>query len=113
MLHTFDEEGSHLNTRSWFAGNPVDLNQQNALPGLPELRSEHGHQDTFAKLEEWIAELGEVKYHDIEAKLFQVVIADVVFGLVPALGDEENTTIQLQPSSTNAFYEPWDGEYYT
>jgi len=45
-----------------------------------------------------------------ELNLFQTKIDGVVFGLVPA---EEIESIELQPSSTIAFHEPWDGEYDT
>jgi formate hydrogenlyase regulatory protein HycA len=62
------------------------------------------------KLDEMIAELGRFEFSDIEVKPFQTVIDGVVFGLVP---DEEHETVELEPSSTISFQEPWDGEYYT
>jgi len=63
-----------------------------------------------AHLNEWVAALGPVEYTDIEVKLFQVTIDGHVFGLVP---NEEHKSIELQPGNTIAFYEPWDGAYYS
>lgn len=91
ILHTFNKEGNHLETKYHSA----------FLIESPELS---------AKLAELIAGLGNVRYQDIEIKLFQTMIDGTVFGLVP---DEETETINLQPSSTISFQEPWDGEYYT
>jgi len=57
-----------------------------------------------------MAGLGETEFCNIEIKPFQVEIDGFIFGLVP---DEASKIIELQPSSTIAFEEPWDGEYYT
>lgn len=92
ILHTFDKDGTYLNTKYWVCNDSFD-------PAM-----------TSSKLEELVGELGEVKYKDIKIKLFQTTIDGVVFGLLP---DEENESIELQPSSTIAFHEPWDGEYDT
>ena len=62
------------------------------------------------KLELWMAELGEVTYCDIEIKLFQTIIDGFTFGLIP---NKEFSMIDLEPSKTIAFQEPWDGQYYT
>jgi len=97
VLHTFDEEGNHVDTKGWFAG----------------FGSESNGELSSKKLREWVAELGEVDYHDIEVKLFQVTIDGVVFGLIPDEEDEENISIELMPSSTIAFFEPWNGTYDT
>jgi hypothetical protein len=40
----------------------------------------------------------------------QTLIDGFVFGLIP---NEEDQTLNLQPSSTISFQEPRDGEYYT
>ena len=61
-------------------------------------------------LEQWIADLGLADYHDIEIELFQTLIDGQIFGLV---ANEQAEMIELEPSSTIAFGELWDGEYYT
>jgi hypothetical protein len=97
MLHLFDGQGNHLEIRSEFLGTAAESNAQ----------------ASSEKLEQWVDDLGEVQYSDIEVKLFQVTIDGIVFGLVPNTEDEENPSIELEPSSTIALYEPWDGSYYT
>jgi hypothetical protein len=92
VLHTFDKDGNYLQTKHWSSNDSFN-------PAL-----------TSSKLEELVEGLGEVEYKDIQAKLFQTTIDGVIFGLVP---DEETESIELQPSSTIAFHEPWDGEYDT
>ena len=92
VLHTFDQDGQYLTTAYW-------VNNDSRNPAL-----------ISAKLEEMVRGLGTVTYKDIAVQLFQTVIEGIVFGLVP---DEEYEGIELQPSSTIAFFEPWDGEYYT
>jgi hypothetical protein len=62
------------------------------------------------KLEEMIKKLGKTEFCDIEVKPFQTTIDGVVFGLVP---NDEYGSVDLQPSSTISFQEPWDGEHYT
>ena len=57
-----------------------------------------------------ISELGEVEFTDIEVKTFQTTIDGIVFGLIT---NEEYETVDLEPSSTISFHEPWDGEYDT
>lgn len=92
VLHTFSENGNYAETKYWSNANSFN-------PAL-----------TSSKLQELVVELGDVEYKDIQVKLFQTTIDGIVFGLVP---DEESETIELQPSSTIAFHEPWDGEYDT
>jgi hypothetical protein len=57
-----------------------------------------------------VNELGEVEFRDIAIKPFKTVIDGVEFGLIP---NEETQSIELQPSSTIVFSEPWNGEYFT
>jgi formate hydrogenlyase regulatory protein HycA len=94
VLYIFDSTGNHLETRHWYAGTTSETN---------------GRQTT-EKLEQMIAQLGTVAYCDILVKPFQTLIDGIVFGLVP---DEEYQTVDLEPSSTISFHEPWDGEYDT
>jgi hypothetical protein len=92
VLHTFDKEGNYIETTHWSDDGTVG----------PEMCS--------FKLEELVATLGDVEYKDIAIKLFKTTIDGIVFGLIP---DIQNESIELQPSSTIAFQEPWDGEYCT
>lgn len=94
VLYIFDNNGEFLEAKYLFAG----------------LTSETNGDPLNEEIEVMIAALGEVTYQDIEVKPFQTVIDGFTFGLVV---DEENETINLQPSSTISFQEPWDGEYYT
>ena len=94
VLYIFDRKGNHLKTNHWYAGTTAEI--------LPDT--------TRNKLEEMVNELGPVEFRDIAVKPFKTVIDGVVFGLIP---DDETESIELQPSSTIAFFEPWDGEYDT
>jgi formate hydrogenlyase regulatory protein HycA len=94
VLQTFDNDGTYLTTKFFFAGFTIDT---------------YG-QSLFDKVEDMVSELGEVVYQDIEIRLFQTVIDGITFGLIV---NEENEMITLQPSSTISFEKPWDGEYYT
>jgi formate hydrogenlyase regulatory protein HycA len=91
ILFLFDKNGDLMSSQ--FQSEPL---------------SRASYLDTYLK--EWVAALGPVEYMDIEVKLFQVMIDGHVFGLVP---NEEGKCIELQPSNTIAFYEPWDGAYHT
>lgn len=94
VLYIFDKEGNHLKTDHCFVGMTSDIN----------------HSITRSKLEQMISELGDVEFTDIEVKPFQTIIDGIVFGLIP---NEEYETVDLEPSSTISFHEPWDGEYDT
>lgn len=94
LLHTFDAEGNHIHTQHWYAGTTAEC--------------DNGLMDQ--KLEEMVEELGSIEFGDIIVKLFEVEIDGITFGLIP---DENFEYINLQPSSTISFMEPWDGEYYT
>jgi len=94
VLYIFDKDGNHLVTNHWYAGTTSETDQS-------VMRT---------RLEKMIGELGKTEFCDIEAKPFQTIIDGVVFGLVP---NDEYETVDLQPSSTISFQEPWDGEYYT
>ena len=92
ILHLFDKEGNHLETKYW--------------SGITESDGDK----TSMKVEELVSNLGKIKYKDIKVKLFQTPIEGIVFGLVPNL---ENETINLEPGAIISFEEPWDGEYST
>lgn len=94
LLHIFDADGNHLQTDYWYAGYTADI-----------------QDETIAeKLAEMVGSLGPVTYGDIEIRLFQVIIDGIVFGLIP---DKDYDMINLEPSSTISFQEPWDGSYDT
>jgi hypothetical protein len=94
ILHLFDRDGNHINTEYWLGGT---TNQVTDI-------------QLYSKLEEMVAKLGDIQFGDIEAKLFKILIDGVTFGLVP---DSEYGFINLEPYSTIAFGEPWDGSYST
>lgn len=93
VLYLFDEEGNFKEAKYYFAG------KSNSLKA-----------DTTEKLEEMVSQLGEAEYCSIEIKPFEIEIDGFKFGLIP---NDALEVIELQPSSTIAFTEPWDGEYYT
>ncbi|MVM38892.1 hypothetical protein GO730_17345 [Spirosoma sp. HMF3257] len=92
VLYLFDEDGRFIDFEYWYAGTTSE------------------RQDTTAKLEQMVSSRGPYEFSDIEVELFQTEIDGEVFGLV---ADEEGETVELMPSSTIAFSEPWNGEYYT
>lgn len=94
VLYIFDKEGNHLMTNHWYAGTT----------------SETDDVTMRQRLEQMISELGKTEFADIEVKPFQTIIDGVIFGLVP---DEEHETVNMEPSSTISFQQPWNGEYYT
>ncbi|MDQ8209670.1 hypothetical protein QEH52_19280 [Coraliomargarita sp. SDUM461003] len=94
VLYLFDPEGNFIEIKHWSGGTTAELN----------------HQEKQKKKDEFLTSLGKFELCDISVKLFQTTIDGVVFGLVPS---EKNEAVDLQPSSTIQFTEPWDGEYYT
>ncbi len=100
VLHTFDADGTHLETQTWFAGTTADGER-----GVIEKAE--------AKLEDMLRELGPIKLGDVNVKLFQVEVDGRTFGLVDASDpDDEYESIHLLPNDL-AFFEPWDGLYDT
>jgi hypothetical protein len=100
VLHTFEADGTHLETQTWFAGTTADGERE--VIGRAE-----------AKLEEMLNKLGPVRLGDVNVKLFQVEVDGRTFGLVDASEPEEDyESIHLLPNDL-AFFEPWDGLYDT
>jgi hypothetical protein len=100
VLHTFDKDGTHLETQTWFSGTTAE-GERGAIE-----RAE-------AKLEEMLSELGPIKLGDVNVKLFQTEVDGQTFGLVDASEpDEDYESIHLLPNDL-AFFEPWDGTYDT
>jgi hypothetical protein len=94
VLHIFNEIGQHLATKHVLVGTAKNVTDI----------------DIFTKLEELIIELGEIAFDDIEVELFETEIDGITFGLLP---NYEYGFVELQPNSTLAFGEPWDGSYST
>lgn len=94
VVYIFDREGNYLFTDHKNLGTAEEVKQI----------------DEIQILESMINELGKVNFENIAVKPFKTVIDDIEFGLIE---DEEFKGIQLMPSSTIAFFEPWNGEYDT
>jgi hypothetical protein len=100
VLHTFEADGTHLETQAWLAGVTADGERE--VIGRAE-----------AKLEEMLNQLGPIRLGDVRIKLFQVEVDGRTFGLVDASEpDEDYESIHLLPNDL-AFFEPWDGTYDT
>lgn len=101
VLHRFDSAGRHIDTAVERVEGTRDSNQQD-----------------WAKLDEMIAGLGEVKFGDIRVKPFRVEVGKIVHGLVyePEGWEEGYQTgdyVMLEPNDI-MFHPPWDsGEYST
>lgn len=93
VLYLFDKEGNFKETKYKFAGTSDSLKF-----------------DTEEKIERMVSQLGKIEYCNIEIKPFEIEIDGFKFGLIP---NEESEMIELQPSNTITFGEPWDGEYWT
>ncbi len=93
VLYLFDKAGNFKEAKYEFAGTSDSLKF-----------------DVEAKIKELVSQLGEIEYGNIEIKPFKIEIDGFQFGLIP---NEESEMIELQPSNTLAFEEPWDGEYWT
>jgi hypothetical protein len=94
ILHLFDKQGNHIETRHWLGGTTNQV-------------SDAILDDKLASM---VADLGDVQYGDIEVKLFKTEIDGETFGLVP---ETQYGFIELQPYSSIAFAAPWDGSYST
>ena len=94
VIYIFDKKGNLINTECKFIGftNEIKFDK-------PKI-----------ELDNMMLNLGLIKFQDIKVKPFKTTIDNIVFGLIPV---NENKSIILEPSNTIAFFEPWDGEYYT
>ena len=92
VLYLFDQEGHFIEADHWYAGTASE------------------NKDTNSKLEEMVSSRGPYEFCNIAVEPFQIEIDGEVFGLV---ADEEYETVELMPSSTISFAEPWDGWYST
>ena len=94
VLHLFDDDGNYLKTHHWYGGKTSECDQA----------------DMEEKLKAMVSALGPVEFEDIYIKPFQTEIDGITFGLIP---NDEYETIDLEPSDTISFHEPWNGEYDT
>jgi formate hydrogenlyase regulatory protein HycA len=100
VLHTFNREGEHLDTRAWFAGTTADGEELVVAAAQ-------------AKLDEFLGELNGRAFGDVVVGLFEVDVDGHTFGLVDASDpDEDHERIDLLPNDL-AIFEPWDGSYET
>lgn len=63
-----------------------------------------------------LLDLGEVSFERIEVAPLSIQYADLQFGLVPRVPEEEGDpwAVEVQPGNYMAFFDPWDsGEYDT
>ncbi|GAO41404.1 hypothetical protein [Flavihumibacter petaseus] len=94
ILHLFDQDGNHLETKHWLGGTTKQVTDRMM----------------FAHLAGMVEALGEIHYGNIIVRLFETEIDGVTFGLIP---ETQFGFIELQPNSTIAFAAPWDGSYDT
>lgn len=92
VVYTFDKKGRFISEKHWIASSDLDQHK------------------LYEKLEELIHPLGQIEFCDITVDLFETEIEGIKFGLI---ANKEFGVIDLQPSSTIEFQEPWDGEYDT
>jgi hypothetical protein len=94
VVYLFDHEGNHIETLYELVGKTCEL--------------QLGQSELILKA--LLKPLGKLNFRAIEVKPFSTTIDGIEFGLIP---NDETQSIELQPSSTIAFIEPWDGEYDT
>ena len=100
VLHTFNSEGRHMDTKTICAGRTAD-GEDVVVEKARSLRNE------------MLSSLGKVSFEDIEVELFSIEIDGFTFGLVDGSEPDEGIEkINLLPNGL-AFFEPWNGEYDT
>jgi hypothetical protein len=96
VLHLFEPNGRHIQTKHWFSGTTAD--------GEDTVCS-----NAKSELKRMIAEFGDVEFKDVAVRLFEIEIEGRRFGLI---ADEERGTVSLEPNDF-LFRAPWNGEYDT
>ena len=94
IVYLFDSDGNYIGNLHELAGKTSEI--------------ELGKSSQMLKV--LLDSLGKLNYKNIEVKPFSIIINGIQFGLIP---DDETQSIELQPCSTIAFFEPWNGEYDT
>jgi len=92
ILYLFDKKGKLLEYKYW----STDIDSE--------------RHKTTENIEKLVAELGKITFCNVELETFEVIINGIKCGLIP---NYEFNTIDLCPSNTISFQEPWDGEYFT
>jgi len=93
-VYIFNKNGKFKNAIIKYLGKASDLNGQS-------------QKNTIESI---LQEIDKYVFKDIEVEPFSISFNGIIFGLIP---EPETESIVLQPMSTIAFYEPWDGEYDT
>jgi hypothetical protein len=104
VLHRFDHEGFHTGSYVWCEGTVTEMRARRSKTDLAE-----------EKLNGWLADLPGLAYGPIAVRLFELVVDDVVFGLIPREVQEDGrdwSRVELEPDHLS-FTAPWDGLYDT
>lgn len=104
VLHRFDHMGFHTGSDIWCEGT------------VTELRTRTDRTDSAeATLNEWLASLPGAHYGPIAVRPFEIVVDDVVFGLIPMeyrVQGQDYLRAELLPDALS-FAAPWNGLYDT
>ena len=104
VLHRFDHDGFHTGSDIWCEGTLTEMRARKDKTDLAE-----------AKLNGWLADLPGLAYGPIAVRPFELVVDDVVFGLVPHEYHEDGqdwSRVELEPDHLS-FAAPWNGLYDT
>lgn len=99
-LYLFDKSGTLIDSKI------EDLGCRNLID----------HDNDVSLRDEWLRQLGEVRFGRIEVAPFAIERFGVTFGLIVSEPDDEcdEWVVELQPGNYMAFFAPWDsGEYDT
>ncbi len=91
VIHIFDKEGLHLESRQKYLGTTAELNGR----------------DTDGDIEELFKGMGRGQYADIQIQPFLIAIEGNEYGLIQ---DNENLCFNLMPNDIS-FSDPWEGDY--
>ena len=104
LVYYFDKEGNNIGTEHKCSEVPFDMEYFERMNSLQK------------EIEKMIDEMGIFQYCDIIVKPFEIKIEIennlISFGLIPCHHDGYST-VDLMPSSSISFREPWDGSYDT
>lgn len=104
VLHRFDHDGFHTGSDIWCEGTVTEMRARKSSTDLAK-----------ARLDEWLADLPGLAYGPIAVRPFELVVDDVVFGLIPREWHEDSqdwARVHLVPEDL-CFAPPWDGLYDT
>ena len=104
VLHRFDHDGTHTGSDIWCEGTVTEIRARQSSADLAE-----------AKLNEWLIDLPGLAYGPIAVRPFQLVVDDVVFGLIPHVYHDDGqgwSRVEMVPDGLS-FTAPWNGLYDT